>query len=235
MKRLPGWVRISLVATGAAILLAGASTRLMGAGASSGDAKPAAGPPSTNQAAPPEAPDSTPDHSHMMQHMMHMRSEQGDLAAQPAEPRPTLPGQDAFGAIQEIVHILEADPKTDWSKVDLESLRKHLIDMNEVTLNAEVLQWPINGGFSAAVTGSGRTLDAIQRMVPAHARTINGRNGWKVEAEMLENGVILTVATRDPNDVARVRGLGFIGVLVRGSHHRLHHLAMARGLVAHGH
>ena len=41
---------------------------------------------------------------------------------------PTMPGQDAFGAIQEIVQILEADPKTDWSKVELEGLRQHLID-----------------------------------------------------------------------------------------------------------
>jgi hypothetical protein len=50
---------------------------------------------------------------------------------------PTMPGQEAFGTIQEIVQILEADPKTDWSKVDLEALRQHLIDMNEVTLKAE--------------------------------------------------------------------------------------------------
>src|SRR5438270_65562 len=28
--------------------------------------------------------------------------------------QPTLPGQDAFGAIQEIVGILDADPNTDW-------------------------------------------------------------------------------------------------------------------------
>src|ERR1700746_480633 len=50
---------------------------------------------------------------------------------------PTMPGQDAFGAIQEIVQILDADPKTDWSKVDLEALRQHLIDMNEAKLRAE--------------------------------------------------------------------------------------------------
>src|ERR1700741_1796256 len=50
---------------------------------------------------------------------------------------PRMPGQDAFGAIQQIVQILDADPKTDWSKVDLEALRQHLIDMNEVTLRAD--------------------------------------------------------------------------------------------------
>src|SRR4051812_7008429 len=49
---------------------------------------------------------------------------------------PQSAGQDAFGAIQEIVLMLEADPKTDWSKVDLEALRQHLIDMNEVVLRA---------------------------------------------------------------------------------------------------
>ena len=45
-------------------------------------------------------------------------------------------GQDAFGTIQEIVRILEADPTTDWSKVNIAALREHLIDMNEVTLHA---------------------------------------------------------------------------------------------------
>ncbi|MGA7666054.1 MAG: hypothetical protein WBW13_14615, partial [Pseudolabrys sp.] len=45
---------------------------------------------------------------------------------------PTLPGQDAFGTIQEIVQTLQSDPKTDWSKVNIDALRQHLIDMNEV-------------------------------------------------------------------------------------------------------
>jgi len=49
---------------------------------------------------------------------------------------PRMVGQDAFGAIREIVRILDADPKTDWSKVDLEALRQHLIDMNEVNATA---------------------------------------------------------------------------------------------------
>ena len=49
---------------------------------------------------------------------------------------PTIPGQDAFGAIQEVVQILQSDPKTDWSKVNIDALRQHLIDMNEVTLRA---------------------------------------------------------------------------------------------------
>src|SRR5690348_15857413 len=61
-------------------------------------------------------------------HEMHMR--QAGV--------PHMRGQDAFGAIAEVVQILDADPKTDWSKVNLERLRQHLIDMNEVVLRAQV-------------------------------------------------------------------------------------------------
>lgn len=148
---------------------------------------------------------------------------------------PTMPGQDAFGAIQEIVRILEADPRTDWSKVDLERLRQHLIDMNEVTLGAAVATKAVAGGIQAAVTGDGRTLGAIQRMVPAHAREIEQTrlNGWRARAEPLPKGVLLTVTSADPKEVQRIRGLGFIGVMVSGAHHQLHHLAMARGEMAH--
>ena len=99
-----------------------------------------------------------------------------------ASTTPTLPGQDAFGAIQEIVQILDADPKTDWSKVDLEALRQHLIDMNEVTLKADAAPKQIDGGLEIAVTGSGRTLVAIQRMIPAYAQMANGHNGWSAKA-----------------------------------------------------
>ena len=33
----------------------------------------------------------------------------------------------------------------------------------------------------------------------------------------------------DAKAVARVRGLGFAGLLTQGAHHQAHHLAMARG------
>src|SRR5579862_5698718 len=74
---------------------------------------------------------------------------------------PTMPGQDAFGAIQQIVEILEADPATDWSKVDIGALRQHLIDMHEVTLHAAVAEQALGNGIELTVTGEGRTLEAI--------------------------------------------------------------------------
>jgi len=77
-----------------------------------------------------------------------------------------MPGQDAFGAIQEIVRILDADPRTDWSKINLATLRKDLLDMNEVTLEATAVGRAIDNGVQIDVMGSGRTLAAIQRMLP---------------------------------------------------------------------
>ena len=52
--------------------------------------------------------------SPMMGHDMH--GKHGMIGRQDqSSSEPTLPGQDAFGTIQEIVRILEADPNTDWS------------------------------------------------------------------------------------------------------------------------
>src|SRR5512140_454543 len=81
---------------------------------------------------------------------------------------PAMSGQDAFGTIQEVVQILQADPATDWSKVNIAALRQHLIDMNEVTLHAATAERMLDNAIEIAVTGEGRTLEAIKRMVPAH-------------------------------------------------------------------
>ena len=147
---------------------------------------------------------------------------------------PTMPGQDAFGAIQEIVALLEADPGTDWSKVDLEALRQHLIDMNEVTLKADAAATPIDTGVEIAVTGSGRTIAAIQRMISMHAHATKGLNGWDVRVETRSDGVQLAVTTGNPAEVRRIQGLGLIGWLASGAHHQPHHMAMAKGEAGHG-
>lgn len=153
---------------------------------------------------------------------------------------PALSGQDAFGAIQEVVRILEADPATDWGKVNLERLRQHLIDMNEVTLRSEVKTVTVPGGLAMDVTGSGRVEEAIRGMLVPHAKELDQMKEWSARTEQIPGGLRLTVVARNPDDVrtvARIRGLGFIGLLVQGAHHQPHHLAMALGdtMPGHGH
>ena len=151
---------------------------------------------------------------------------------------PTLPGQDAFGAIQEVVRILEADPATDGSKVNLERLRQHLIDMNDVTLQSEVKSVVVPGGLVMEVTGTGRTEQAIRRMVVPHTVELNKMPAWSAQTEQIPGGLRMTVVAKNPDDAktaARIRGLGFIGLLTQGFHHQPHHLAMAKGEALEGH
>lgn len=177
-----------------------------------------------------------PVHGHQMHHpQVAAQSLPGQGAAVPA-----LSGQDAFGAIQEVVRILEADLATDWGKVNLERLRQHLIDMNEVTLRSEVKTATVPGGLAMDVTGSGRVEEAIRGMLVPHAKELDQMKEWSARTEQIPGGLRLTVVARNPEDVrtiARIRGLGFIGLLVQGAHHQPHHLAMARGEATtdHGH
>ncbi len=165
----------------------------------------------------------------MAAHNGHMMTHShGDMAAAPAQP-----GQSAFAAIQEIVAILRADPKTDWSRVDIDALRQHLVDMNNVTLAADVKSAPVDGGVRFDVTGQGAVRDSIRRMVAAHAATMNGVDGWGFAAAEIEGGESLTVHP-PAKDADKLSGLGFFGVLTLGMHHQAHHLMIARGQNPHG-
>ncbi len=141
---------------------------------------------------------------------------------------PKQPGQDAFAAIQEIVEVLEADPQTDWTKVDIDALRRHLIDMSNVTLLAVVSREPLGDGMRFTVTGSDPVVVSIRRMITAHAATMNGVGGWRFNAADVDRGAVLEVHV-PPADMAKLKALGFIGVMTRGMHHQEHHLMIARG------
>jgi hypothetical protein len=177
-------------------------------------------------------------HSQMMQsqggmHGMGMHGGMGGQGGMHGEQSavtgaPTMPGQDAFGAIQEIVQILQSNRKTDWSKVNIDGLRQHLIDMNEVTLHAVATPRLVDNGIEFTVTGEGRTLEAIKRMVPAHVNELH-EIGWNAKSEDLPNGVKLTVMASEAQPLIKLKALGFMGIMVQGGHHQPHHLMMATG------
>jgi hypothetical protein len=166
----------------------------------------------------------------------HDRAEHSTMHAgmHAAASLPSEAGQDAFAAIAEIVLLLQADPETDWSKVDIGALREHLVDMDELTLNAVAREEPVPGGVQIEVTGEGRTLRAIRNMVPAHAAELAKLEGWQAEAATRDDGARLTVTSTDPRQQAQIRGLGFFGLMATGAHHQTHHWAMATGQPMHG-
>jgi hypothetical protein len=161
-------------------------------------------------------------------HSQMMQSQGGMHGGTAMTGAPTMPGQDAFGAIQEVVQILQSDPKTDWSKVNIDALRQHLIDMNEVTLHAVATPRVFDNGIEFTVTGEGRMLEAIKRMVPAHVNELH-EIGWNAKSDDLPNGVKLTVMASEAQPLIKLKALGFMGIMVQGGHHRPHHLMVATG------
>ena len=72
-------------------------------------------------------------------------------------------------------------------------------------------------------------------MVPAHTHELVAL-GWQASAEDLPNGVRLIVTTADPRQNTLIKthkALGFMGIMVQGSHHQADHLLMAKGELTH--
>ena len=141
---------------------------------------------------------------------------------------PENTGQSAFAAIAEIVEILENDPDTAWNRVNITALQAHLVDMNEFMLNAAVEMIAESGSITFLVSGIGRTREAIQRMLPAHASTLEAEVGWKTASELTQAGARLKIMAAE-EELAKIHSLGLWGIMTIGAHHQAHHLQIARG------
>ena len=162
------------------------------------------------------------DHSAKMNHEHTMSTTSGML---------TEAGNDAFGTIQEVIRQLNRDPHTDWSKVNLEALRQHLLDMHDMTLNVDVIsQKPIKNGMQAIVRPTTeRAALALDRVFMAHPAQLKNDTGWDMTVKKTDGQYTLTTTSANPADADKIRGLGYIGLMAYGDHHQRHHWAMATG------
>lgn len=162
------------------------------------------------------------DHSAMMHHSQPM--------IQVNEVTLTESGTDPFAVMQEAIAALEANPGTNWEKVNIEALRLHLVEMQDMTLNVDVTQTRIDNGFKAVVTPtSSRAVKSLTKVLSAHPAQMKAETGWDMQVSN-NNGVFtLNVTTENAKDVAKIRGLGYVGVMAYGNHHQPHHWAMASG------
>lgn len=147
----------------------------------------------------------------------------------------TEAGNDAFGTIQEVINKLNSDPNTDWNKVNIEALRQHLRDMNEMTLNVDlVFQNVIKGGLQVTVRPTTESADsALERVFKAHPGQLQHDTGWVMKVEKNNGQYTITTTSDDPEEADKIRGLGYIGLMAYGAHHQRHHWAMATGKAAH--
>ena len=148
---------------------------------------------------------------------------------------PKEAGQAGFAAIAEIVVILQADPKTDWSSVNIAGLREHLLDMQALTTGARVTETKTQTGLVVEVTGDERAIKAAKNMVPAHANVLSQTTAWRASTETTPKGVTFRISAESAEERQKLRALGFFGIMATGAHHQQHHLAMAKGQSIHAH
>lgn len=164
----------------------------------------------------------------MMHHEHKMNMSGGGL---------TEAGNDAFGTIQEVIAQLNENPNTDWKKVNLEALRQHLLDMNDMTFHVEVIsQKPIQNGLEAVVRPTTpRATIALEKVFKAHPYWLKKEAGWTMQVKKNGEQYILRTTSENPKDADKIRGLGYIGLMAYGMHHQAHHWAMATGQNPHAH
>lgn len=143
----------------------------------------------------------------------------------------TMPGNEIFGTIQEVIHKLEADPDTDWSKVNLEALRQHLLDMKAFTEEVSVVSQKNikNGTMIQVKPETERAVGALKRLFKMHPAMLKEEKGWEMVAKQNNNGWTITVTTKNKSEVEKIRALGYIGLLAEGAHHQYHHWMIATG------
>ena len=140
-------------------------------------------------------------------------------------------GNAIFGTIQEAIKMLDADPNTDWTKVDLEGLRQHLIDMENFTSGVDVLSKKnIEKGAEIVIRAKSKEAHySLERALKAHPSMLQSETGWTMDVKQNKERFTLTIETQKPEEVARLRALGYIGVMALGDHHQVHHWMMASG------
>ncbi|HKJ30679.1 MAG TPA: hypothetical protein VKA34_02575 [Balneolales bacterium] len=142
------------------------------------------------------------------------------------------PGNAVFGAIQEAIDSLNANPNTNWSKVNVEALRQHLIDMYEFTMNVAVIkQNPLPNGNELIVKPSNQRAEvALNHVLTMHPRMLKKEAGWNMTYQKNGNKYTIKVTTQNPKEVEKIRALGYIGILAYGTHHQRHHWMIVNGI-----
>jgi hypothetical protein len=167
-----------------------------------------------------------------MNHNTHMMQEPAQSEVTMVSTSPlTEPGNAIFATLQEVVNQLLQDDDTDWEKVDLESLRQHLIDMENFTVNVQVIsQSDIEQGVQVLIEPSTtQAAGSLDRALSAHPAMLEQETGWRMVSEKSANNYRIQITSTNPEDVMKIRALGYIGIMTMGSHHQPHHWAMASG------
>lgn len=156
------------------------------------------------------------DHSAMHQQMMMKKTVETQL---------NQAGNDVFATIQEVIKKLDNNPATDWSKVNIEALRQHLLDMNDMALHVEIIsQKPLKNGLEVTLQPTtNRAAQTLARVFNAHPMHLKRETGWDMQVVKNDQQFVLTTTTEKPEQVQKIIALSYIGLMAYGNHHQPHH------------
>ncbi|NSX53333.1 hypothetical protein HRQ87_00795 [Sulfitobacter sp. 1151] len=132
-----------------------------------------------------------------------------------------------------MVAVLRDDPATDWERVDIQALRDHLVDMDNVTTGSAVVADEDGANVIFTITGDADVVASIQNMVTAHSPMLASETGWSVDSALIPYGAKMTITVTDDAERRQLLSLGFYGVMTIGAHHQGHHLMIAMGRSPH--
>lgn len=157
-----------------------------------------------------------------MHHQQMMKSAESNL---------TQAGNDIFATIQEVIVRLNNNPDTNWATVDIEALRQHLLDMNDMAVNVEILnRKPLINGLRIALQGTtARAEKTLARVFKVHPKHLKSETGWDMKVERYGKQFIVTTTTEKPEQTQKIIALSYIGLMAYGKHHQLHHWGMSTG------
>ncbi len=163
----------------------------------------------------------------------NMQHQKVDSASGPLQE----PGQSIFGTVQEAIQKLERDPGTDWSEVDVDRLRRHLVDMHNVAVNVRVLgKDPVENGARLTVQATTDSAHAsLERVLSAHPPMMEREAGWHMDVSTQDEEFVLRVTDPSGEATEKIRALGYIGILAFGAHHQRHHWMLVQGESPHSH
>lgn len=145
------------------------------------------------------------------------------------------PGQAIFGALREVTDRLEREPPADWSRVSLDRLREHLLQMDRLFREAEVETVAVEDGARFLVRGGPAVLDAARTMGRAHMPLLEGDLLASSSVRDLDPETVEIRVAAAAAELPRLRALGLFGLLsLGGDHHGIHHWRMATGDAGHG-
>ena len=160
------------------------------------------------------------ENNHTQMHHQQMMQSKSNL---------TQAGNDIFATIQEVIVKLDNNPDTDWHKVNIEALRQHLLDMNDMAINVEVVNKKfLKNGLEVVVQAlTTRAETTLERVFKAHPYHLGRETGWDMQVVRKGKQFIVTTITEKTEDVAKIVALSYIGLMAYGNHHQPHHWAIS--------